>query len=204
VVGWNACAAHVRLIGPSSDGDEKTMRKVIVSNLVSLDGFFEALNQNLDWFVLDEEFFEYSRSVLRSVGTLLFGRVTYQHMANYWLSAPAGEIADNMNNLPKIVFPTTLKTADWKNSRIVRDSIAEEVSKLKQQSGKGMVIFGSAALGSYLLQKGLVDEYRIILNPVLIGRGTRLFKGITESLKLKLSGTQSLSSGVVVLRYEPS
>jgi dihydrofolate reductase len=89
------------------------MRKVIVSNLMSLDGFFEGPNHELDWFVVDEEFFEYARDMLRGVDTILFGRKTYQHMADYWPSAPAEEIADQMNNLPKIVFSRTLESAEW-------------------------------------------------------------------------------------------
>ena len=179
------------------------MRKVIVSNLVSLDGFFEGPNKELDWFVVDEEFFEYARDLLRTVDTLLFGRVTYQHMANYWPSAPVDEIADKMNNLPKIVFSKTLQKVEWKNSRLVKNNIGEEISKLKQQPGKDMAILGSANLASYLLPLGLIDEYRMILNPVLIGSGNPLFQGIKERLKLKLSGTKSFGSGVVVLYYQP-
>jgi dihydrofolate reductase len=180
------------------------MRKLIVSNLVSLDGFFEGPNKELDWFVVDEEFLEYAKDLLRSVDTLLFGRATYQHMANDWPSAPADEIADPMNNLPKIVLSTTLQKVEWMNSRLVRNNFGEEISKLKQQPGKDMVILGSADLASYFLRLGLIDEYRIILNPVLIGSGSPLFKGMKERLKLKLAGMKSFGSGVVVLYYQPA
>jgi dihydrofolate reductase len=179
------------------------MRKVLVSNLVSVDGFFEGTNKELDWFVPSEEFFEYARLLLRSADALLFGRRTYQHMANYWPSAPADEIADSMNNLPKIVFSKSLQMVEWKNSRLVRNNIAGEVSTLKQQSGKDLVILGSAALACSLLQLGLIDEYRVILTPVLIGSGTPLFQNIRKKIKLKLSITHSFSSGFVVLYFQP-
>src|SRR5271167_1031739 len=178
----------------------KQMRRVILSNLMSLDGFFEGPNGELDWFVVDEEFFEYARNLLRTVDTILFGRATYQHMAGYWPSAE--EIADKMNNLFKVVFSRSLHTVEWSNSRLVSDDAVEEVAKLKQMPGKDMVILGSATLASSLLQAGLIDEYRVILNPVLIGCGIPLFRDITERLKLRLSRTQSFGSGVVVLYYQ--
>jgi dihydrofolate reductase len=178
------------------------MGKVIVSNVASLDGFFEGSNKELDWVVTDEEFFEYARGLLRGTDALLFGRATYQHMANYWPSAPADEIADKMNNLPKIVFSKTLQKVDWNNSRLVSDDIQEEVSKLKKQGGKDMVIFGSSRLASFLMQVGLVDEYRVILQPVLLGSGSPLFKGITERNHLKLVSTKVFGSGVVLLSYQ--
>lgn len=177
------------------------MRRVIVSNVASLDGFFEGPDKRLDWFVADEEFFAYAKEMLRDADTLLFGRATYQHMANYWPTAPADEIADKMNNLPKIVFSKTLQQADWNNSRLVRNNIQEEVSKLRSQPGKDLVALGSAMLASYLLQLGLVDEYRVILTPVLLGKGTPLFKDITEKIRLKLVSATKFGSGVVLLRY---
>jgi len=178
------------------------MRKIIVSNLMSLDGFFEGPDQKLDWFLVDEEFFAYARDMLRNVDTLLFGRKTYQHMADYWPSAPAEEIADHMNNLPKIVFSRTLQRAEWKNSTLVKSDAAAEISRLKQLPGKDMVVLGSASLASFLLQRGLIDEYRIILNPVLLGSGRPLFQDVRQRLRLKLSSTKLFGSGVVVLYYQ--
>lgn len=178
------------------------MRKVIVSNLASLDGFFETLDKKLDWFVTDEEFFAYAREMLRAADTLLFGRTTYELMANYWPTSPADEIADKMNNLPKIVFSKTLQTAEWKNSRLVKGNAAEEISKLKQLPGKDMVILGSSILASSLLQQGLVDEYRVILQPVLLGSGSSLFKDITERIQVKLISAKAFGSGVVLLSYQ--
>ena len=178
------------------------MRKVIVSNLMSLDGFFEGPNHELDWFVVDEEFFAYARDMLRGVDTILFGRKTYQHMADYWPSAPAEEIADQMNNLAKIVFSRTLESVEWQNSTLVKNDAVAEISKLKQLPGKDMVILGSASLASFLLQRGLIDEYRVILNPVFLGSGRPLFQDVKQRLRLKLSRTKLFGSGVVVLYYE--
>jgi dihydrofolate reductase len=178
------------------------MRKVIVSNLMSLDGFFEGPNHELDWFVVDEEFFAYARDMLRGVDTIVFGRKTYQHMADYWPSAPADEIADQMNNLPKIVFSRTLERAEWQNSTLVKNDAIAEISKLKKLPGKDMVILGSASLASFLLQQGLIDEYRVILNPVLLGSGRPLFQDVKQRLRLKLSRTKLFGSGVVVLYYQ--
>ena len=178
------------------------MRRIIVSNLMSLDGFFEGPDHELDWFLVDEEFFAYARDMLRNVDTLLFGRKTYQHMADYWPSAPAEEIADHMNNLPKIVISRTLQRAEWKNSTLVKSDAAAEISRLKQLPGKDMVVLGSASLASFLLQRGLIDEYRIILNPVLLGSGRPLFQDVRQRLRLKLSSTKLFGSGVVVLYYQ--
>jgi dihydrofolate reductase len=179
------------------------MRKVIVSNVASLEGFFEGPNKDtLDWVVVDAEFLEYAGNLLRTVDTLLFGRTTYQYMAAYWPFAPADEVADKMNNLLKVVFSKTLKKVDWNNSRLVTGDIQEEVSKLKSQPGKDMVIFGSATLASFLLQAGLVDEYRVILQPVLLGKGSPLFMGITERIQLKLISAKAFGSGVVLLSYQ--
>ena len=178
------------------------MRRLIVSNLMSLDGFFEGPKKELDWCVVDEEFLAYSREMLGSVDGILFGRATYEHMAGYWPSAPKDEIAEKMNGLPKIVFSRTLAKAEWNNSRLIKNNVAQEVAKLKQHPGKDLVILGSATLASFLLQEGLIDEYRVILNPVLLGGGNPLFKGIKQRLRLNLQKTKLFGSGVIVLYYQ--
>jgi dihydrofolate reductase len=178
------------------------VRKVIVSNVASLDGFFESRSKELDWVLTDAEFFEYAKGLLRTVDTLLFGRATYLHMASYWPTAPVDEIADKMNNLSKIVFSKTLLKADWNNSTLVASNIEEEVSRLKGQPGQDMVIFGSAMLASALLRWGLVDEYRVILQPVLLGSGSPLFRDITERIRMKLISARSFGSGVVLASYQ--
>jgi dihydrofolate reductase len=131
------------------------------------------------------------------------GNATIQmRFRRHWPHAPADEIKDQMNNLPKIVFSSTLQTAVWNNSRLAKNSLQEEVSNLKKRSGKDLVVLGSATVASSLLQAGLVDEYRVILQPVLLGRGNSLFKDITERIQLKLMSAKPFGSGVVLLSYQ--
>ena len=181
------------------------MRKIIVSNPVSVDGFFEGTNKEIDWFVVEEEFFEYAREVLNSVDMILFGRVTYQMMASYWPNATDGDavITHKMNHLTKIVFSKTLKQVAWNNSRLAKGNLAEEVTKMKQQPGKDIVIFGSGNIVSQLTESGLIDEYRLVVNPVILGEGNPLFKGLHSKIDLKLLRTKTLNSGVVILYYAP-
>jgi Dihydrofolate reductase len=175
--------------------------------MVTLDGFFEGPNKEIDWHNVDEEFNEYAIDLLNSVDILLFGRVTYELMASYWPTPSATTndpiVAEKMNSLPKIVFSTTLHKADWNNTRLVKERIAEEILKLKLQPGKDMVIFGSGSIVSTFTQLGLIDEYRIIVNPVVLGNGNPLFKGIHDKLNLKLLRTKTFSSGNVLLCYQP-
>jgi len=180
--------------------------------MVTLDGFFEGPNKELDWQIVDGENKEYAIDLLSKVDALLFGRVTYQLMADYWPAAATNpstsksdlEIAHKMNNLPKIVFSKTLQEVRWNNSRLVKENIAEEISKMKQQPGKDMVIFGSGSIVSTFMQHGLIDEYRIIVNPIVLGNGNPLFKGINGKQNLKLLNTKVFDSGIVILFYEPA
>lgn len=181
------------------------MRKLIMWNMVTLDGFFEGPKPwDIDWheYVWGEELKQFSIEQSKSIGMLLFGRATYQGMASYWITAK-DEIADFMNNVPKIVFSRTLQKADWKNTRLVKDSAAEEVVRLKQEPGKDLFIFGSANLSSTLTPHGLIDEYRLGLTPIILGGGNPLFKLSPERMKLKLLEARPLKSGCVILRYVP-
>jgi dihydrofolate reductase len=183
------------------------MRKVIISNLMSLDGFMAGPNGEIDWFVVDEEFDDYARELFDSVDTLLFGRVTYQLMAGFWPTPAAATedpfITEKMNSLAKVVFSTTLEKAEWENTRLVRENPAEEVSRLKRQPGGDMMIFGSGTLVSALAPLGLIDEYRIVVNPVVLGSGKPLFQDIEERIKLKLLRARTLRCGDVILYYRP-
>lgn len=183
------------------------MRKVFLFNMVTLDGYFEGPNQDISWHNVDEEFNEFAIDQLNEVDTLLFGRVTYQGMASYWPTEFAISndpiVAGLMNSLPKIVFSKTLDVVDWNNSRLVKENILEEVSMLKQQPGKGIAIFGSSDLAVTLAEHGLIDEYRIIVNPVFLGRGTSLLKGIKDKLNLRLLKAKTFRSGNILLYYEP-
>jgi len=183
------------------------MRKLFVFNLVTLDGYFEGPNRDISWHNVDAEFNEYAVAMLNSADTLLFGRVTYDLMAGYWPTADAIKndpiVAEKMNSLPKIVFSRTLEKAAWQNTRLVKDNIEEEVKKMKTQPGKDMALLGSGVILSEFAQSGLIDEYRIMVNPVVLGSGNPLFKGIRDRLKLKLLTTRTFKSGNVLLYYQP-
>jgi dihydrofolate reductase len=175
--------------------------------LVSLDGFFEGPNHEIDWHNVDEEFNEFAIRQLDDVDMLLFGRVTYQMMAAYWPTPVAIEsdpiVAGKMNNTAKIVVSRTLERAEWSHTRLVREHAADEIAKLKQQPGKDLAIFGSSDLTVSLMQAGLVDEFRIMVNPVVLGGGKRLFEGLHDRAKLKLLRTRTFKSGNVLLYYRP-
>ena len=182
------------------------MRRVFLFMMVTLDGFFEGPNQDIGWHNVDEEFNEFAIQQLDDVDTLLFGRVTYEGMASYWPTPFAKEndpiVADKMNKVSKLVFSKTLDKAEWDNTRLVREHVAEEISKLKQQPGKDLAIFGSSDLAVSLLQMGLIDELRMMVNPVVLGSGKTLFNGIREKLNLKLLKTRTFRSGNVLLYYQ--
>jgi dihydrofolate reductase len=181
------------------------MGKLIMWNLVTLDGFFEGPDKwSLDWHDVawGDELKEFSVSQLQSAAMLLFGRVTYQGMANHWPTAK-GQVADLMNSLPKVVFSTTLDRADWNNTRVLSGSPVEEVPKLKVDATKDILLFGSATLASSLTPTGLIDEYRLCYAPLVLGKGTPLFKASAHSTRMRLLDTRPLESGAVILRYEP-
>lgn len=180
------------------------MRKLIMWNIITLDGYFEG-NQNWDLpfheTVWGEELEKLSIKQLNSADYLVFGRVTYEGMAAHWTEAE-GEIADLMNEIPKLVFSKTLKTANWNNSTLIKKNASAEIKKLKAQGGKDMYVFGSANLSETFINDNLFDEYRIGIAPVILGSGRPLFREEISSKKLSLVSTQQLSSGGVVLKYK--
>jgi dihydrofolate reductase len=180
------------------------MRKIIVSNLVTLDGFFAGPNRELDWFVVESDFFEYAANQLEEVDAILYGRITYQEMAAFWPTAKGIDerIEEKMNSLEKIVFSNTLKTAEWNNSKLISGDLVKEVTKLKQTKGKDIVIFGSGQLVSGLAEHSLIDEYRLIMNPVILGNGMPQFHGLSHKIDLELLDMKKLKSGVVILYYK--
>jgi len=183
------------------------MRKVLFFMMMSLDGYFEGPAHEIDWHNVDDEFNDFAIAQLKEVDTLLFGRVTYEMMASYWPTSEARNndpiVAERMNSLPKIVFSRTLPRAQWENTRLVKDGFAAEVTKLKHQPGKDLIIFGSSSLAVTFIEHSLLDEYRLMVNPVILGRGKTLFKGINNRLGLKLMQTRTFHSGNVLLYYEP-
>lgn len=181
------------------------MSKLIMWNLLSLDGYFEGgKSWDLDWhpYIWGEELERFSLEQLRTADRLVFGRITYEGMAAYWQTA-TGEIAGFMNRLPKVVFSRTLKRADWVNTRLAEGDFVAEIQELKRQGDGNMFVFGSANLSAALMEHGLFDEYRLALAPVLLGRGRALFGSCSSRQSLKLLEARSLSNGGVILRYEP-
>ena len=180
------------------------MRKLIMWNLITLDGYFEGeKNWDLPWGeqVWGDELEQFSLDQLRSADLLLFGRVTYEGMAAYWQNA-TGAIADYMNSLPKVVCSRTLQTAGWNNTTIVKDNVAKEVAALKQRGDGNMFVFGSAILSKTLMNESLFDEYRIGIAPVIHGRGRLLFGGELTPQGLQLLEARPLSTGCTILRYQ--
>ncbi len=183
------------------------MRKVISFNMVTANGFFEGPNQSIDWHHVDAEFNDFALKQLRTVDTILFGRVTYQGMASYWPTPTAIEndpvVAKKMNSIAKIVFSRTLNQAEWNNTRLIKGNIGKEMEYLKSLPGKNMIIFGSSDLTVTLGQMGLVDEYRIMVNPVFLGSGRPFLNGFEGKQSLKLLKTQAFKNGNVLLYYRP-
>jgi dihydrofolate reductase len=179
------------------------MRKLIMWNLMSLDGFIEGPNRDTSWHndIWGPELEQLSVEQGNEIGGLLFGRVTYELMAGYWPTAEKSDIADYMNALAKYVFSRSLKTAEWNNTTLLKGDPAEEVARLKREKGKDIFVFGSADLSSRLMP--LFDEFRIGVAPLLLGAGSPLFKKQDDRAKLKLLDATPHSTGVVVLRYAP-
>ena len=181
------------------------MGKLIVSNLMTVDGMFAGPKGEIDWHNVDEEFNEYAIGMLESAGILLFGRVTYELMANYWPTedgiADDPIVAEKMNSLPKVVFSRTIEKADWNNTRLVKENLAQEIAEMKRQDGKDLMILGSGTIVQQLAMLGLIDEFRLIVNPVILGAGKPLFKDVDKKINLELLETKTFQSGNVLLRY---
>lgn len=186
------------------------MRKLIVSEFVSLDGVMEAPGGEeghphsgwvFDFMSPEQERFKLDE-VLASEA-LLLGRVTCEGFAAEW-PARGGEFADKMNGMPKFVASTTLTDLDWNNSALIRGDVPEAVAKLKEEEGGPILVAGSRTLVQTLMRHGLVDEYRLMIFPVVLGTGDRLFPETTDKMVLKLGATQTFDSGVVVHTYHPS
>ena len=186
------------------------MRKILVTEFMSMDGVIEDPGgaekfKHGGWSIpyWTEEIAKFKFDELMATGAHLLGRVTYQGFAAAWPTRKdEGGFADRMNALPKYVVSTTLKNAGWNNSTIIKEDIVEAIARLKQQSGQDLLVAGSATLIQTLMQNDLIDEYRLLVYPVLLGSGKRLFRD-GGKLPLKLIETKPFSSGVVLLRYQP-
>ncbi|HET7839397.1 MAG TPA: dihydrofolate reductase family protein [Rectinemataceae bacterium] len=181
------------------------MRRLVMWNLVTLDGFFEgAKSWDLGFheYVWGEELERFAIEQLGEAEALLFGRVTYEGMAAYW-SGATGEVAELMNAIPKYGFSRRSGPAPWSNSRLLVGDAADAVAALKREEGKDLFVFGSALLSHSLMERGLFDEYRLCLVPVVLGAGTPLFKSSAASSRLELMKARPLGSGAVLLYYRP-
>jgi dihydrofolate reductase len=177
------------------------VRKLVVSEFVSLDGVVEAPAWTFQFQSAEQEAFKFAE--LKASDSLLLGRVTYEGFAAAWpnMAEQTGEYGAMMNGYPKYVASTTLDKTEW-NASLIKGDLAEEVGRLKQQPGRDILVFGSGTLVQTLVQRGLVDEYRLMLFPVVLGRGRRLF-GEGLAATLQLVDTKPFKSGVIVLTYQP-
>ena len=185
------------------------MRKLVVFNHVSLDGYFVDKNGSMNWAKADHQDPEWDSFVAGNAsggGALVFGRVTYELMESFWPTPMAMEampaVAEGMNNMPKIVFSRTLDQVSWKNTKLVKGNLAAEIKKMKQETGPDMVILGSGSIVSQLAQEGLIDVYQIVMNPIALGEGRTLFEGVKDMVNLKLTDSRVFRNGNVVLTYE--
>lgn len=183
------------------------MRKLSAFNFITLDGYFKGPGEDISWHVHGAEENQFAVESMRSNNTLVFGRVTYDLMAGYWTSPFAKEndplVAEGMNRSDKIVFSNTLQKADWANTRIVKGDVVKAIKKMKQEPGNDMTILGSGTIVTQFAEHDLIDDYAFMVDPVIIGSGTPLFKNISRKLNLLLTDIKRFKSGVVLLSYQP-
>ena len=184
------------------------MRKIILMLSVSVDGYFEGPDRDLDWQMVDDELHRHFNEQLRTMGAFLSGRVTHELMAGFWptadldpsSTAPMVEFAGIWRDMPKIVFSRTLERADW-NTTVVREVVPEEIRELKAQPGGDMAL-GGADLAAAFMRHDLIDEYRLYVHPIVIGRGKPLFQPSDTKVDLRLAETRTFGNGVVLLHYQ--
>jgi len=183
---------------------EITMRKIVAELFISLDGVVESPEQwHFPYF--NDEMGEAVGSQMAGSDTMLLGRRTYQAFAGYWPDQGSDvELADRMNNTPKLVVSTTLETLEWQNSSLIKGNVVEELTRLKQQPGKNISVTGSGTLVRSLLRDNLLDELRLLVHPIVVGKGKRLFEDGTDQVPLRLVDSKTFSTGVLALTYEPA
>ncbi len=186
------------------------MRKISVFNSVSLDGYFCDANAGMDFAHNprpDPEWDAFVAGNASGGGMLLFGRITYEMMVSYWPTPLAAQqmpvVAEGMNNRSKIVFSRTMEQALWKNTRLVKGDIIQEMQRMKNEPGEDMTILGSGSIVSQFTSHGLINEFQIVVVPVVLGKGRTLFEGITGQVNLQLTHSRSFINGNVVLTYSP-
>ena len=173
--------------------------------MVSVDGYIEDRKGGIDWHVWDTEMEQFMLGFFDGIDTIMFGRKTYQLMEAYWPTEAGSEsprLAAKMNGLPKMVFSTSLQSAGWKTTTLVNAVDADSINGMKQQPGKDIVIFGGANLIASFIEAGLIDEYNLFINPLVLGGGTALFGNFSQALALKQIGTRSFKCGNVLISYQ--
>jgi dihydrofolate reductase len=186
------------------------MRHLIFFMHTSLDGFVAGLNGEMNWINVDEAMFDFIATMTDKADTALYGRVTYEMMQSYWPTAGKDPNASKhdkehsvlYNKVSKVVLSKTMSEKELENTIVISDQLADNINKIKKQAGKNILIFGSPRASHSLLTQGLIDEFWLFVNPVLLGQGIPLFKGVTEMTQLKLIETKTFSSGVMALHYE--
>jgi dihydrofolate reductase len=196
----------------SVETKDKLMRKVILQEFLTLDGLAAGPNDSVDYVPAstkgDKSFGEEQVKLMDSIDTILLGRVTYQMFAGYWPNVTKGKekaFADKLNSIPKIVFSRTLDTApwgDWEEAKVVSNPPVNEIKKLKRQTGKDMIIWGSISLAQAAMRAGLIDEYRLVMCPVVLGGGRPLFLNNVDSFGMKLLEMKSFDLDAVQLKYK--
>jgi dihydrofolate reductase len=183
------------------------MRRLFMQTNVSLDGYIDDANGDIDWHFSDPEFQTFVDRTLESIDGMMFGRVAFERLAAYWPTAgPEASPTQRrrMHELPKYVLSRTLERNDWHNSHVLGDDPAAAVARLKRQDGRDLALFAGGGAATTAVRLGLVDELRLIVNPVLLGGGTRLFDGPYARAELRLTDTRAFASGALVLTYEPT
>jgi dihydrofolate reductase len=187
------------------------MKKIIVFNHISMDGYFVGANGDSSWAHKNTDDPEYATWVAGNAGgdaDFLFGRITYEQMAGYWPTPMAKqqmpEVADAMNKRRKLVFSKTMSKADWNNTLLLKGGLVQEVKKIKSEAGPDILIFGSGTIISQLAAENLIDTYMMVMSPVVLGKGRTMFEGLKEKKDLKLTGSRAFKNGKVLLNFEPA
>ena len=183
------------------------MPKLVTYNMVSLDAYFTDSTGDMSWaHKKDPEWQAFVSENASGGGQLLFGRITYELLANFWPTPFAAQsnpiVVERMNSLPKIVFSRKLDKASWNNTTLVKGELTTEVQKLKREPGPNMTIMGSGSIVAQLADAGLIDEYQIVVSPLVLGNGRTLFEGVKKKLPMKLTKSRAFGNGNVVLCYE--
>lgn len=186
------------------------MRNLIFFMHISLDGFVAGLKGEMNWIKIDEEIFDFVATITDKADSALYGRVTYDIMQSYWPTAAEKPNASKHDkehsfwykNVSKIVLSKTISEKGLDNTKVISTQLSENINKLKNQDGKNILIFGSPTASLSLMRHGLIDEFWLLVNPVLLGQGIPLFKDVMQMTKLKLIETKTFSCGVIALHYE--